>query len=402
MKGKILHLVGQILLAVIFGGGALFLFAIFGLLSGIPLYLYYGILAAGVVLLVAYLLLGSGFFQQRGKRRIWLGLLAAGLALAAYMGYGAWRDSLPTVTDRHMLLYQYQPFDEDNKLAAVQGIPAFQLSGHPLPKLDGATALYPVYAAFAQAVYSEDAYRMYANAADGYNVVHCSGTIGAYERLVAGTADLIFAAAPSQDQLDMAERAGMQLHMTPIGREAFVFFVNSRNPVSELTVEEVQGIYSGQILNWRELGGRNQSIRAFQRMENSGSQSALLNLMGGVPLMEPATEERIGAMDGIIREVADYRNFKNAIGFSFLYYATEMVANDQIKLLALNGVAPTKETIRDGSYPLASSFYAITASPIGQPPPEETRQELSGFIAWILSAQGQQLIEDTGYVPLKS
>ena len=53
----------------------------------------------------------------------------------------------------------------------------------------------------------------------------------------------------------------MEYHLTPIGREAFVFFVNSRNPVTELTVDEIQGIYTGEITNWREVGGEDQSIR---------------------------------------------------------------------------------------------------------------------------------------------
>lgn len=126
--------------------------------------------------------------------------------------------------------------------------------------------------------------------------------------------DLIFAAAPSADQLAQAEALGVTLHLTPIGREAFVFFVNSRNPVTGLSVEEIQGIYSGKITNWSQVGGRNQSIRAYQRAENSGSQTALQALMADQPLMEPEQENRISAMDGIIRSVADYRNFSNAIG----------------------------------------------------------------------------------------
>ena len=194
---------------------------------------------------------------------------------------------------------------------------------------------------------------------------------------------------------------GVQLHLTPIGREAFVFFVNSENPVRGLTVEEIQGIYTGQITNWRELGGKNQKIRPYQRAENSGSQSALLRLMEGLPLMEPEKEDRIAGMGGIITQVAGYRNHKNAIGFSFRFYSTEMVENEQIRLLALNGVAPTKETIRSGEYPISSNFFAVTASPIGEPAPEEHNPELRSFLDWILSEQGQEIIEKTGYVGVK-
>ena len=75
-----------------------------------------------------------------------------------------------------------------------------------------------------------------------------------------------------------------------------------------------------------------------------------------------------------------------------------MVENEQIRLLALNGVAPTKDTIREGSYPISSNFYAVTASPIGEPAPEENDADLRAFIDWILSEQGQGIIELTGYV----
>ena len=78
-----------------------------------------------------------------------------------------------------------------------------------------------------------------------------------------------------------------------------------------------------------------------------------------------------------------------------------MVRNGDIRLLALNGIEPTKETIRDDSYPIASEFYAITASPIGTPAPEETNETLSAFLEWILSPQGQRLVEETGYVSVR-
>ena len=78
-----------------------------------------------------------------------------------------------------------------------------------------------------------------------------------------------------------------------------------------------------------------------------------------------------------------------------------MVENEQIRLLALNGIEPTKETIREGSYPISSNFFAVTASPIGEPAPEETNGDLRAFIDWILSEQGQEIIELTGYVGVK-
>ena len=350
-------------------------------------------LLAGAVLAI--------LLPRRWRKGVALCLAAVTIGCGAYCAFGLWRSSVPTVDDRDLLLWQYEPFSEGTKAVSLEEQSTLRFHREDLLRLDGATALYPVYAGFVQAVYPQGEYPLYDNTSEGYGSVTCSGTVNAYERLITGRTDLIFAAAPSQEQLEMARRAAKELHLTPIGREAFVFFVNSRNPVEGLTVEQIQGIYTGQITNWNQVGGKNQPIRPFQRLENSGSQSALLRLMDGLPLIEPEKEDRVGGMGGIIQQVASYRNYKNSIGFSFRFYASEMAANDQIRLLALDGVSPTKESIRDGSYPISDSFFAITAAPIGAPDPRESNPNLNAFLDWILSEQGQQIVEDSGYVSIR-
>ena len=382
-----------ILLGGVLGFG---LIGILGSLGMFPLYVTRAVLVTGTAGTLAVAALNTGLFGKRSLRYIGITFLCVAAGCAIYIGHGFYRDSLPAVDDRDLLLWQYEPFSEDNKLASLDEPASLEMDTYVLPRLDGATALYPVYAAFVQATYPEEQeYGRYKG------LVNCSGTVHAYERLINREVDMIFAAAPSQDQLDQAAKAGIQLHLTPIGREAFVFFVNSKNPVTDLTVEQVQGIYTGQISNWKEVGGRFQRIRPFQRDENSGSQSSLLRLMDGLPLMEPEEEDRIAGMGGIIRQVASYRNYQNAIGFSFRYYSTEMVQNGDIRLLALNGVEPTKETIRDGSYPIASEFYAVTAAPVGLPAPQDTNRHIAALLNWILSQEGQELVERTGYVSLQ-
>ena len=382
-------------MVVIFGGATLFLFLL-GNLGMFPLYVTKIIPVVGTAVVIALSLTLSGYLKPQAHRIVGYGFLAVCLLSLGYIAHGIYQDSLPTVDDRSLMLLDYQPFIRDNQLVTLDEPADFQLETPWALRLDGATALYPVYAAFAQAVFPEsDDYVPF------HSTVECNGTIDAYQRLINGEVDMIFAAAPSQAQLEAAEHAGMELHMTPIGSEAFVFFVNSKNPVTGLTVEQVRGIYTGAITNWSQVGGRRQSIRPFQRAENSGSQSALQRLMGDLPLIEPEEEDRVAGMGGIIREVASYRNYRNAIGFSFRYYATEMVRNGDIRLLALDGVEPTKETIRDGTYPISSYFYAVTAAPIGKPAPEERNETMAAFLNWILSPQGQTLVEETGYVGLR-
>lgn len=382
-------------MVVIFGGATLFLFLL-GNLGMFPLYVTKIIPVVGTAVVIALSLTLSGYLKPQAHRIVGYGFLAVCLLSLGYIAHGIYQDSLPTVDDRSLMLLDYQPFIRDNQLVTLDEPADFQLETPWALRLDGVTALYPVYAAFAQAVFPEsDDYVPF------HSTVECNGTIDAYQRLINGEVDMIFAAAPSQAQLEAAEHAGMELHMTPIGSEAFVFFVNNKNPVTGLTVEQVRGIYTGAITNWSQVGGRRQSIRPFQRAENSGSQSALQRLMGDLPLIEPEEEDRVAGMGGIIREVASYRNYRNAIGFSFRYYATEMVRNGDIRLLALDGVEPTKETIRDSTYPISSYFYAVTAAPIGKPAPEERNETMAAFLNWILSPQGQTLVEETGYVGLR-
>ena len=384
------------------GGGVTLFASVIAFMGIVPLYvakvtpivLGFGVLCLALMIWV----------KQPASGKIKKGYLAIVLACVVFVGfsfgYDLYLKSVPEMDNREDLVFEYTPNAEGSLAVRLEEESTLKFDEITI-RMDGATALYPVYAAFVQAVSPDQVYDPWDysyESKDGLSSITCSGTNRAYERLINGRTDVIFVAGPSDAQLAMAKAAGVELHLTPIGREAFVFFVNAENPVTGLTVEQIQKIYTGEIKNWREVGGKFQKILPYQRAENSGSQTALQRLMGDLPLMEPKKEERIGGMGGIITSVANYRNFKNAIGFSFRFYSTEMVKNDQIRLLALNGVEPTVDTIRDGSYPISSSFYAITASPIGQPAPEETNEDLAALINWILSEQGQWLIEETGYV----
>ncbi|WP_054941427.1 PstS family phosphate ABC transporter substrate-binding protein [Paenibacillus ihuae] len=315
----------------------------------------------------------------------------AGLCLLATGGYElnkAYVNSLAEVSEKELSLEQYQPFQPGSKIS-VLGQPASYQITDKLPRLDGATALYPLYSAFVQAVYPKASYDLH-----NFNnqIVLCSSTSYAYQRLISGETDIIFAAAPSLSQQKEAKLAGRELVLTPIGREAFVFFVNKRNPVNGLTTEQIKDIYSGELTNWKDAGGRNDRIRAFQREENSGSQTMLQKIMQDRTLMNAPHEDVMDLMSGIISQTSNYRNYKNAIGFSFLYYASEMNRSDDIKLLAIDGTEPNKDSIKSGTYPYTVSFYAVTAG--------TSNPNVQPFLDWIVSPEGQELVSKTGYVPI--
>ncbi len=335
--------------------------------------------------------IGCALWKVLKKKRVYIPLVISTavclLVTAGFAGYHGIIAAIPTVSEDKGFLYTYGPYEEDTKVAELHEKSDLKIE-EDIPKMDGATALYPVYSAFAKAVYPKE------ELVDSREYLDCDTTSGAYEDIVTGDADIIFVAAPSKAQEEYAKRKGVELVYTPIGREAFVFFVNSKNPINDISLEQVQDIYSGNLTKWNQLGVKGLGdIKAFQREEGSGSQSTLIKIMNGKTIMMPLEEEVVSAMGGIISKTADYKNFKNAIGYSFRFYSTEMVKNDKIKLLSINGVQPTIENIENGTYPMASHFYAVTRKDMS----ENTRK----LLEWIVGEQGQELIEQTGYTPLE-
>ena len=281
----------------------------------------------------------------------------------------------------------YTPFvKENNKLVAVVR-PSLRISENH-PRIGGALAFYPIYAAAVQATYKNF---------DVEKQLQTHVMVGTspetFAQLRQGRVDMVFMLEPSEQQQTEARRGGAQLHLTKVGREAFVFFVNSNNPIDGLSSEQIRKIYMRRITNWRELGGRDEKIMPFQRPEGSGSQTAMIRTMQGQPLTTPIHEESRRSMGGIINSVANYRNYENSIGYSFRFFAESMFQTDGIKLLTVDGIEPTVENIRNGSYPFVYDFYIVTNGP-----PNEKTQPL---INWFLSPQGQRLIEQTGYVPVR-
>ena len=274
-------------------------------------------------------------------------------------------------------------------------------NAHALPRLDGATALFPVYAAFAQAVYPEETrYTVYnrnavatpAEAERDRAEVTCSKTDRAYERLIAGDTDIIFCAEPSDEELLMAAARGVEMVLTPIGYEAFVFIVPKDSPAEGLTADEIRGIYSGEITTWEQLGvPGNGEIIAYQRPENSGSQTALENIMGDTELMD-APGYVVDDMVRIVQNV-EYRNLPGALGYSFRFFVSGMLKSD-VKLLAIDGVAPTIENIENGSYPFISTLYAVTLK-------GNTNPNTRILLNWLTGDTAQKLLAESGYVGLR-
>lgn len=295
----------------------------------------------------------------------------------------------------------YMVYADNSKLVALDHQPSLVIEDETdMPVLDGAEACYPLYAAFAKATYKDidDIERGYIGSEDyeykNGKIVSFTNTINAFDRLIDKDADMIFGARPSQEQLDYAKECGVDVEITPIGKEAFVFFIEEDNPIDNLTSEQIRKIYHGDITNWKELGGDNQEIVAFQRPNNSGSQTMMTYFMNDVSLKEPKQFETVSAMEGVINEVAQYNNEAGAMGYTFRYFLEELNQEQNVKMISVDGVYPSLESVEDGSYPLTVDLCLITRKNDNNPNVEKMK-------AFILSADGQYIIHQTGYGKLK-
>ena len=296
-------------------------------------------------------------------------------------------------------LSDYTPYSESGKLAVLPHAPAFTIDKQSdMPVLDGAEACYPLYSAVAKTLYKdidkiEKAASLSEKPTNGQIVSFTNTAIG-YERLIDGHVDMFFGAKPSASQQQLAKESGVELEFTPIGKEAFVFFVNENNPVEALSADQLRAIYHGDITNWKNVGGADTEIVAFQRPERSGSQSMMVYFMGDVTLKEPVTFEMQSAMSGITKQVAEYYNESGAIGYTFRYFLEGLNQQKGVKMLAVDGVYPTTQTIKDGSYPIQTALYCVTVKGNDNP-------NVQKVIDFLLSDDGQYLVEQSGYAPLK-
>lgn len=255
------------------------------------------------------------------------------------------------------------------------------------PVIDGATALAPYYEAVAAKLLDlpvEEA-RQY---------VLCSTTGPAFENLTSGYADMIFCSPPSDAQTQAATDAGVAFEIHPLFNNGFVFFVNKDNPVERVTMDDLRGIYAGRITNWKQLGGEDMPIVAYQRAEGSGSQTGLYRfVLPKDEVMEVPTEQMLDTMEGAVNTVAaEYENSVGSICFSFYYYVANMRYTDQIKLLTVDGVVPNEDTISRREYPMISRSSAILRA--DEPMDSPARAVLD----FVLSEEGKALGRENHYV----
>jgi len=214
--------------------------------------------------------------------------------------------------------------------------------------------------------------------------------------LIDGTVDIANASRRMKpEEMQRAEANGITPVEHIVARDAIAVVVHPANPVDGLTLQQLSDIFSGRITNWAEVGGEDRPIVLLSRESNSGTHVYFLEevLRLGDPnnrtLFSPDTL-LMPSSEGISAEI---RQNPNAIGYDGLGYVTP----DQKKIAVAASpagpyVLPAIETVNSGAYPIARDLYMYT---VGEP-----QGDIADYLAWILSSEGQAIVEQLGFVPL--
>lgn len=207
--------------------------------------------------------------------------------------------------------------------------------------------------------------------------------------LIDGQVNIATASREMKDaEIKSAEAKGIKPVEHTVAYDGITVIVNPKNPVSNLTFDQLHAIYDGNISNWKEVGGEDKPIAVISRDSSSGTYEYFKEavLKGSEFRQDVLTQAATG---GIVREVSQNPNAIGYIGFAYL--------DNSVKALSLdkgNGsVSPTLENIMSGTYPLSRPLYFYTNGE-----PTGLSQE---FINFVLSEKGQSIVSEVGYIPLK-
>jgi len=167
-----------------------------------------------------------------------------------------------------------------------------------------------------------------------------------------------------------------------IAKDGLAIIINPRNPLANLSLEQLRRIYAGAVVNWKEVGGEDARIHVITREEGSGTRSAFEDMVMNKEQISPRAV--VQNSNGSVRQLV--AGDKNSIGFISLGLVDETV-----KAVRLGGIAPTWDNVSNGSYSLYRPFLFVSESkPNGQ---------VGQFIDFVLSPEGQQMLINEGLIP---
>ena len=323
--------------------------------------------------------------------------------------YGIVSNTLYGVRDNSgndIFLPAYFPFENKEFLADPATPPSLRIAAD-YPLIDGDIHLLPLYGAVVQAVYDIRSGEYHAEfdpetddeprpASPEPHVRDVTGYEASTECplnfLMNNEIDIVFGDLPAARQF-VAEITDEAPELIPIACDALVFFVHKDNPVTNLSLEQIRNIYAGEIQSWEKIGGPDTKILAFQSNDARTQQALTDMVMRDRETIEPLREEFNLYDLNIVNRLAEYRNRTNALGYDFRWRASRLFPAGEIRFLSIDGIAPTPENIRNGTYPLILPLVMATR--------QKPRKEVAALRDWICGPEGQALIDLTGFVSIR-
>ncbi|MCD6426819.1 MAG: PstS family phosphate ABC transporter substrate-binding protein [Caldisericaceae bacterium] len=244
--------------------------------------------------------------------------------------------------------------------------------------LNGSTTVFPI---------AQRAAEEFMNLHSDVNVsVRGTGSGNGIAALINGTCDIADASRPMKDEeIKKAKENGVNPVSTVIAKDAIAIIVNKDNPIKSITKEQLKEIYTGQITNWKELGGADMKIVPVTRDSSSGTFEIFEEkILGkGTEMISSAVVQ--GSNQAVKTTVS---KTPGAVGYIGLGYV-----DSTVKTVAFDGVLPSKESVLNGTYEISRPLFMYTD---GVP-----KGVVKEFIDFVMSPEGQKIVEEVGYIAVK-
>jgi phosphate transport system substrate-binding protein len=209
--------------------------------------------------------------------------------------------------------------------------------------------------------------------------------------LINGTTEICEASRSMKDaeKAQLKEKAGAGPEEIVVAKDGLSVYLNDSNPLNELTMEQLKGIFTGKVTNWKEVGGPDLKIIPYSRENSSGTYVFFKEHV----LSNADYTPRAQAMPGTAAVVNAVSKEKASIGYGGAAYAKGIKVIKVKKDAASQGIAPSDATVKNGTYPLSRPlFFYLRGKPAG---------EIKSIVDWVLSPEGQAVVLKVGYFPIK-
>lgn len=206
------------------------------------------------------------------------------------------------------------------------------------------------------------------------------GSSAGIKNAIEGTSQIGMA---SRDLKDEEKASGLK--ETQIAIDGIAVITNKNNEVKDLTLEQVKDIYTGKITNWKEVGGKDAPIVVVSREDGSGTRDGFQENVG-FESEELTKDAQISDGSGNIKSIVEGN--ENSIGYISFGYV-----DDKVNALTIDGVELTVENVKDNKYAIARPFLLVNKE-------DKISEEGTKFIEFILSEEGQKIVEDKGFISI--